>query len=387
MGGCRFIRAHFPVAREGKMGSDTRMANEWMSIREVKEAGAAAGAPVWCQVEAVRRKLTKNGKPYLDILLRDAGDSATLKVWEDSPAFAAAEGLRSGQFVEIAGDWTVGQFGLECQNWQARELGESQTAVLLAGTGELAERQARDWDEINEFVTGIRDPRLRTLCRWFIEEYGERFRRTAAARDYHHARRGGLVEHVAQMMRCGDAICGAYPGLNRDLLLAGILFHDCGKLWENSFPEKSFAMPVTEAGELLGHIPVGMELVNRLWRDLMDNEEAADWKQLEPANDQVRLHLLHLIASHHGEYEFGSPTLPRTPEAMVLHHVDNIDAKLEMFDRGYQISPEVGRNIHERVRPLPARMVRPLAHFHFVEPDAEADAGPAAAEPLPADEE
>ena len=360
---------------------DSGMA-EWYSIRSVREASGPVAARVWCQVESVRRKQTKTGKPYLDLALRDAEDNVALKVWEDAPAFVVAEGLRPGDTVEVDGEWSSGAYGLECRNSQFRKLRDPEVAELLGGPAELRERQAADWDDIAEFVAGMKDPRLRTLSRWFLDSYGERFRRTAAARDYHHARRGGLVEHVAQMMRAADALCGAYPRLNRDLLLAGVLFHDCGKLWENSFPETGFTMPFTESGELLGHIPIGMELVNRLWRDLMENEEAAEWKTLEPANDQVRLHLLHLIASHHGEHEFGTPTLPRTPEAIALHHIDNIDAKLEMIFRGYETSPELGRNIFERVRPLPARLVRPLAPFQFSDKPPEDDAH----ERLPGDE-
>ena len=338
--------------------------DDWTSIREVKQAANGRFA-IRCQVEAVRQRVTKTGKPYLELALRDAEDAATLKVWEDNPVFPVASALKSGSFIEVVGDWVTGSYGLECKDWGLSLLDNDEVATLLHGSEALRAKQVADWEDIAGFVAGMVDPRLRTLCQWFLDDYGDRFRRTAAARDYHHARRGGLVEHVAQMMRVADAICGVYPTLNRDLVLAGALFHDCGKLWENSFPENSFVMPVQEAGEMLGHITIGLELINRLWRDLMQNEEAENWKSLEPGNEHVRLHLLHLIASHHGEFEFGSPVLPRTPEAMVLHHVDNIDAKLEMMFRGYETSPEVGRNVLERVRPLPARLVKPLAHFHF----------------------
>ena len=356
--------------------------DDWTSIREVKQAANGRFA-IRCQVEAVRQRLTKTGKPFLELALRDAEDSLTLKVWEDNPVFSTATGLKPGNFIEVVGDWTTGNYGLECKDWGLSLLDEDEVGAVLHGSDSLRQKQTEDWDDIAAFVAGMVDPRLRTLCQWFLDDYGERFRRTAAARDYHHARRGGLVEHVAQMMRTADAICGVYPTLNRDLVLAGVLFHDCGKLWENSFPENGFVMPVQEAGEMLGHITIGLELINRLWRDLMQNEEAEEWKSLEPANEHVRLHLLHLVASHHGEYEFGSPVLPRTPEAMVLHHVDNIDAKLEMMFRGYETSPEVGRNVLERVRPLPARLVKPLAHFHFkpADPDPTETDGDQEAQP------
>ena len=113
-----------------------------------------------------------------------------------------------------------------------------------------------------ERVAAIGDPRLRLLGETFLADQGERFRRTAGARSYHHARRGGLVEHTAQMMRMAVAVAPLYPQLNLDLLIAGILFHDSGKLWENHLPETGFTMGFDERGELMGHISIGMELVN-----------------------------------------------------------------------------------------------------------------------------
>lgn len=120
-------------------------------------------------------------------------------------------------------------------------------------------------------------------------------------------------------------------------------------------------MPYNLHGEMVGHIALGLELVNKLWRQLMDAPEAAAWAALDPANEMVRVHLLHLIGSHHGEFQFGSPVLPKTPEAIVLHHVDNIDAKLEMLRRAYDTSTQLAPGIFERVRPLPQNIVQPLA--------------------------
>jgi 3'-5' exoribonuclease len=156
------------------------------------------------------------------------------------------------------------------------------------------------------------------------------------------------------------AVAGVYPVLNLDLIIAGVLFHDCGKLWENTYPETGFSQPYQLHGEMLGHISLGIELVNKLWRDMMERPESVGWAMLEPASDIVRMHLLHLIASHHGQYEFGSPVLPKTPEAIILHHVDNIDAKMEMLRRGYQNGKELAPGIFERFRPWPVNILAPL---------------------------
>lgn len=259
-------------------------------------------------------------------------------------------------------EFATGSYGLESRQWQARILTPEEKAALFCGSADLRERQARDYADIQGLVASLADPRLQALSQLFLTDFGERFRRTAAARDYHHARRGGLVEHVAQMMRSAKALSTVYP-VNRDLLLTGVLFHDAGKLWENCYPADSFDMPVYESGEMLGHINMGIELINKLWRKLFDSGTADGWLTLEPSNELVRMHLLHLIASHHGEYAFGSPVLPKTPEAVLLHHVDNIDAKCEMLSETYLYSNKLANRIYERRRPLPHNVLEPLAKF------------------------
>ena len=349
---------------------------ELLTLREIKQAttDASCSAAVHVQVERAQVKPTRSGSEYLELKLADAGDHLVLRVWGDAPGFPAARGLPPGAFIAVEGEWASGTYGLEPRNWQLRLLDDAERTGLLGGTPAMREKQLRDYADITSLTESITDPRLRGLCGMFLEEYGERFRRTGAAREYHHARRGGLVEHVAQMMRAAVALTAVYPGTNRDLLVAGVLFHDCGKLWENCYEREGFTMPHTEVGELMGHIPMGIELVNRLWRKFMESDATA-WSDAVPANERVRLHLLHLIGAHHGDYQFGSPVLPRTPEAILLHHIDNIDAKLEMLADAYQTSAMLAPNVFERRRPLPGNPVRPLSMYELagnVEPDDEA---------------
>jgi 3'-5' exoribonuclease len=144
-------------------------------------------------------------------------------------------------------------------------------------------------------------------------------------------------------------------------MLTGVLFHDCGKLWENTYPEHGFTQKLDLFGELMSHIPIGIEIVNKLWHaEITPN---AEWCALSPTNDHTRFHLLHLIASHHGELQFGSPVLPRTPEAFALHYIDNLDAKLEMLSEAYTKSQELAPGIYERVFPLSTNLVMPLPAF------------------------
>lgn len=312
------------------------------------------------QVELRIEKATSSGSPFYEVKLVDAGDSLVWRVFDNNPQFHEVAKLSRNAFIQLAAQWVDGKYGVEPRQAQLRLLSEAETSTLLLGDPDLATRQQADYADMVAFIESIRDPRLLQLCLTFLERYGERFRRTGAARRNHHARRGGLVEHVAQMMRCAVAIAGVYPQLNRDLMIAGVLFHDCGKLWENVYAESGFTMPYNLTAEMLGHIPLGLELVNKLWRDMMDLPVAAEWTLLEPASETVRLHLLHLIAAHHGTHEFGSPVLPKTPEAVALHHVDNIDAKLEMFRRGYETGKELAPGILEKFVPWPVNIVAPL---------------------------
>lgn len=316
------------------------------------------------QIEALARKETRDGKPFFEVALTDGEERLVLRAWSDSPAFALCQELAPGAFVEVSGEFAHSTaYGVESRRWTCEPLTPEQRAALLGGPPELRARQEADYGHILAMVDSLRDPRLRALCGLFLAEQGERFRRTAAARKNHHARRGGLVEHVAQMMRSAAAIAGAYPALNRDLLLAAVLLHDAGKLWENALPPEGFVMGFDERGELLGHITIGIELVNSLWKKLLAGPEAASWAPLQPPTEDVRLHLLHLIASHHGELQFGSPVVPKTPEAWALHYVDNLDAKLEMCAGAYASARPLAPRIFEKVWPLPGALVAALPQF------------------------
>jgi 3'-5' exoribonuclease len=321
-------------------------------------------ARVHAQVENASAKMTREAKPYCEINLADSCDRMTLRVWSDHPDYRTCGALQIGDFIELDGEFAQHQqFGLEARKWNIRALSPLEISDLLAGPPELRERQASDYKFIGQTIATIADPRLRALCAAFLNEFSDRFRRTAAARNFHHARRGGLVEHTAQMMRVALALSPIYPQLNADLLLAGILFHDSGKLWENYLPEDGFTMGFDERGELMGHISIGLELVNSLWRKLQTEDAARTWETLMPPSDDCRLHLLHLIAAHHGEPQFGSPVSPKTPEAMALHYIDNLDARLEMFAAGYLTARPIADRIFDRVRPLPGNLVRSLERF------------------------
>lgn len=333
-----------------------------LSISQLKQTArqqSPTEAKVHAQIEKLTLKEASNGKPFYEIIFRDESDSMTLRAWADTAAFESCSSRRSGDFVGIEGNFShTSAFGLDARGWEMVPLASEEIDLLLEGSPERKGLLDHSWNQINDAVDGIVDPRLKQLCNQFTSQYGTRFRRAAAARGNHHARRGGLLEHTSRMMESALALCSVYHDLNRDLLIAGVLFHDCGKLWETCPPERGFGIETQLRGELIGHLSIGIELINALWRDLPKE----GFEDSIPSSEDVRLHLLHLVAAHHGQLEFGSPILPKTPEAALLHFIDNIDARLEMFSAAYQSISEQNSPL-EWVRPLGVAPVRALPHY------------------------
>ena len=330
-----------------------------MTIQHLRDAtrdGAMCETSIAAQAEAIHRKETSAGKPFYELILRDATGTLTLRAWSDKAAFSACQELSPGAFVEVTGHFSHGSFGLDAAGWTLQPLEEEAIALLVEGSPEQQAAHDAAYQIILDAVESINDPRLKTLCENFLSLHGPRFRRAAAARSNHHARRGGLLDHTARMMQSALAFHPVYPHLNRDLLIAGTLFHDSGKLWETCPPAQGFGITPDLRGELLGHLSIGVELVNGLWRELPKD----DWGHLEPASEEVRLHLLHLIASHHGQLEYGSPVLPKTPEAIALHLIDNLDARLEMFEETYSKTQQTHPGVFEWTRPLSVAPIAPL---------------------------
>lgn len=320
---------------------------------------SAVQGSIHAQVTRHLTKATKGGKPYLEIVLGDVDGSLSFKVWDNAPWHAAFAALQETAAVEVFGNWQMSDYGVELSSADVRTLSPEEEEALLSGSAETRARQQAAWEEMTALADSLRDPRLHALCHTFLTRFELRFRRSGAARRMHHARRGGLAEHTAGTMRAANAICTAYPALNRDLVLTGALLHDCGKMAENAYEEHSFTMPYSLSGELLGHITIGIELVNTLWKELL-SEHREEWATLTPATDHVRLHLLHLLASHHGTLEYGSPVVPKTPEALALHHADDLDAKMEMFRDAYETAPALSDHVLQGKFPMP-NTVKPLS--------------------------
>ena len=184
---------------------------------------------------------------------------------------------------------------------------------------------------LREILLGIEDPSLRTLMECFLLDNAlmRLFQFAPAGVKTHHAYHGGLLEHVVNILEVALRIEDLYPELNHDLLLAGIFLHDIGKIREMDF-ESTFTY--SDEGQLIGHLIIGVEILN---------EKIAQVCSLTGTDfpDNLALQLKHLILSHHGSYQYGSPKLPMTPEAIALHHLDNLDAKVHEFAQAIQEDP------------------------------------------------
>lgn len=320
------------------------------SIQEVLTSPNGHNGAIRGQIESVAEKKTKDGKPYYDLAVADGTGRIALKVWDNHPAFWFCKGVEAGDFISLLGTFVKGKYGLESADWRGCELLEDEVEELLNGTQERREFLEDRWVRIQRLAVSIEEPTLLKLTTHLLKEYEEPYRRAAAARGNHHARRGGLVEHVSLMLEAGDALCRVYPEVNRSLVLAGIIFHDAGKMWENQYEPDGFAMPVTARAELYGHIPMGLMLLQKLARGLELAPEVQPWVDM----------LAHIILSHHGTLEWGSPVEPKMPEAMLVHYVDNLDAKLEMARAMFASAPEIAPGVFEKVYPMRVNLVKTL---------------------------
>lgn len=279
---------------------------------------------------------TKTGKPYLALTLMDRSGEIEARLWDRVEQFAPL--AQEGAFVAVQA--TVDQF-----NGQLQLRLHSLAAVLEEDISLEdflpASRRSRD-DMVLELKKRIRAMRNRPLRRLMEEIFqGEtlsRFARSPAAKKMHHAYLGGLLEHTLSMAHMAEAAARHYPLIDADLLLAGVFLHDLAKIDEFDGTRPPFEY--TDRGRLVGHLVLGVERLRR----------AAE-KVPELSGEQVD-QLAHLILSHHGQLEFGSPVLPMTPEAMLLHHLDDMDAKMNYLQGLRQQLPEEGCHWTAFQRPL-----------------------------------
>src|SRR5271170_5527418 len=270
----------------------------------------------------------KDGGKYLALVLADRTGSMEARMW-DNAAEASPE-FEQGDVVKLK--------GLVCRYQERLQMKVERIRAALDGEYDPVDflpATIKDidalWTELNRYVDSFRDPHLKALLRAFLDdkEIASAFRQAPAAKSMHHAWLGGLLEHVVSLMGVCELAAQHYPEIHRDLLLTGAVLHDIGKLHELIW-KKSF--DYTIQGQLLGHITIGCGMIE---------------KKLEALPDfppRLRVLVEHMVLSHHGHYEYGSPKLPMIPEAILLHYLDDMDAKMQTVRSEFSRAAIAGRD-------------------------------------------
>ncbi len=279
-----------------------------------------------------QQRATKNGKPYLNLMLGDKTGQLEARVWEPGDPRIAKDFDR-GQIVKIRGCVSRFNEALQIKVDQLRPAlpGEADKADMLPATKQDVSVL---WSKLQASVESLNNADLKRLLSAVLadEAVAGAFREAPAARGLHHAWLGGLLEHVVSLLGLAERVAAHYPLLDRDLLIAGVVLHDIGKIYELTW---AAGFDYTVEGILLGHIQMGV--------DLVEKKIAA----LPGFPDRLRTLILHMILSHHGKLEFGSPKLPMTPEALALNFIDDFDAKMRAVESEFEKSEREGRSPDE----------------------------------------
>lgn len=288
------------------------------------------------------RRQDRNGKDFLDLQLSDATGSISGKVWADSPALDGD--YEAYDFVAYKGSVSdfKGQLQIKLQECRRaaeadREFGFDEADLIPTTPENLDDLERR----LRTVLDTVERPALKRLSEVALERHGKELREHPAAKTIHHAYRGGLLEHVVSMLEVADKLCGHYADIDRDLVLLGVLFHDLGKIREiGAMPRNEYS----QEGRLVGHVVIGRDLLLDSAREVPEIEE------------DLRLHLEHLVLSHQGRLEYGAPVQPLTAEALVVHFIDDLDSKINQFrslDKG-GTDPQYLRGIGRYVFPMSA---------------------------------
>jgi 3'-5' exoribonuclease len=262
----------------------------------------------------------RNGNLYLQLQLSDRSGAIAARLWNASENDYRS--FENGDFVKVDGNTQLfqGNMQLIASTIRRARLDEvDETDFLVLRTDEIDRMATR----LAEILRTIRTPELRNLAECFLMDaaFMAKFTSAPAGMKNHHAYRGGLLEHVVGLMELIRVVAPRYPRLDQDKLLVGALLHDAAKVDELTYDRE---IAYTDEGQLLGHMVMAMSMID-------DKVREAERLAGEPIPKHLITEIKHMVISHHGEYEFGSPKLPMTLEAVALHHLDNLDAKLASF--------------------------------------------------------
>src|SRR6195952_3947655 len=286
----------------------------------------------------LRRK--RNGEPWLRLSVGDASGSAEAVCWEEAEAFYAL--CATGSPVHVSGIFEISErWGAKIKIAKLRRAEPHEFELDDLSVGSEVSIELLETD-LRSLLETVQDPDLRHLLDLFFGEDSvtwARFRDAPAAKVYHQAYRHGLLEHTLSVAQAVSAAANFFPGIDRDVAVTGALLHDIGKTV--AYNDDPLAIDLTDAGRLQGEIPLGYYTVRRAIEDLPG---------FDPARAQC---VLHIILSHHGSLEHGSPVVPATREAVLVHMIDNLGGRLGSFDRLERPLPQGGGRVGLRPRPSP----------------------------------
>lgn len=279
--------------------------NEFVNATEVNQ---------FFLLDSINKGIASNGKPYLTLILKDKTGSIEAKIWEvKEEDYELKEGTLI--FVEAIANEYRGKMQLKISNYRLKNDSDN---IIIDDFIQVAPIPKDIMiTELNSFLKLIENKKLKMITIELLNKYKKSFVSYPAAKNMHHDFYSGLIYHTVTMLKIAKSLVEIYPSLNKDLLFSGIILHDLGKTIELSGP---IGTTYTLEGELLGHICIMSDEISK----------CADRLGIE--GEEIIL-LRHLILSHHGKYEFGSPKLPMVKEAEILSYIDNIDAKMQMFEK------------------------------------------------------
>jgi len=274
-------------------------------------------------------KPKKTGELYLWLTLADKSGHIEARMWDNVSEVLYS--FEQNDFVKVKGliNKYNGRFQLTIHKLRKMEEGEVEFADYLPKTTKDVEQL---WQRLGEFVASFQNPHLKALLEAFMAdpEIAAAYKCAPAAKTLHHAFIGGLLDHVVSLATSCDLMCRNYPQIDRDLLLTGAFLHDVGKIHELSYQR---AFSYTTRGQLLGHMIIELEMLQAKIDEV--NKRAA-----APFPPELKTLVEHLIISHHGQYDFGSPKLPMFPEALMLHYLDDLDSKMESMRAHFEREAE-----------------------------------------------
>ena len=291
---------------------------EQPELRSLKEGDLFAG---FLLAQEATFKTSAKGSEYLELKLADASGDLRAFLWDLRAIEGDMDLVVPDAFLRVKGQVSLyngrTQLRLDKVRFAADEEIGDFSRFFPTSRRPREEMQA----ELDQLVAGIGDPWIRRLLEMlFVEDPLLRaaFAKAPAAKSLHHVCLGGLMEHTLSVAAMAERACAHYQEMNRDLVLAGVLLHDLGKTAELAY-QRSFSY--SDAGNLLGHISMEADWISQAVAQIPDFPE------------QLRLLILHIVLSHHGRLEYGSPVLPKTPEALLVHYLDDLDGKLEAMFR------------------------------------------------------